>query len=66
MTRRLLRGVPNYAQVRYSRIYSGTDLVFYGNGGALEHDFVLQPKPILSHRFQLDGAESVTLDENAI
>jgi hypothetical protein len=60
-----LRGVPNYAQVRYSQIYSGTDLVFYGNDGALEHDFVLQPGADPSRiAFQLDGAESVTLDEN--
>jgi len=60
-----LRGVPNYAQVRYSQIYSGTDLLFYGNGGALEHDFVLQPGADPSRiAFQLEGAESVTLAEN--
>jgi hypothetical protein len=60
-----LRGVPNYAQVRYSQIYSGTDLVFYGNGDALEHDFVLKPGADPARiAFQLDGAESVTLGEN--
>ncbi len=57
-------GLPNYAQVRYNRIYPGTDLVFYGNGGVLEHDFQLQPgaDPSLI-AFQLEGAETVTLDE---
>jgi hypothetical protein len=60
-----LRGVPNYAQVRYSQIYSGIDLVFYGNGGALEHDFVLQPGVDPSCiALQLDGAESVTLEDD--
>jgi len=60
-----LRGVPNYAQVSYRQIYSGTDLVFYGNGGALEHDFVLQPGADPSRiAFQLNGAESVELAEN--
>jgi len=38
-----LRSVPNYAQLRYRAIYPGIDLVFYGNGRALEHDFVVQP-----------------------
>jgi hypothetical protein len=62
---RWLRGLPGYAQVRYSRIYSGTDLVFYGNGGALEHDFELQPGADPKRiAFQLDGAQSVTLDED--
>lgn len=37
------RGIPTYAQVRYSSLYPGTDLVFYGNGTRIEHDFVLAP-----------------------
>ena len=62
---RWLRGLPGYAKVRYSQIYAGTDLVFYGNGGALEHDFELQPGADPKRiAFQLDGAQSVTLDEN--
>lgn len=40
---RWLRGLPNYTKVRYSQIYSGTDLVFYGKDGSLEHDFEIQP-----------------------
>ena len=60
-----LRGLPNYSAVRYSQIYSGTDLVFYGNGGALEHDFELQPEADPSRiAFQLDQARSVTLDHD--
>ena len=59
-----LRGLPNYAQVRYREIYSGTDLVFYGNGGRLEHDFEVKPgADPASIAFQLDGAENVALDK---
>jgi hypothetical protein len=60
-----LRGLPNYARVRYSQIYPGINLVFYGKGGALEHDFELQPRADPSRiEFQLDGAQSVTPEEN--
>ena len=27
----------------YSGIYSGVDLVYYGNQGALEYDFIVTP-----------------------
>lgn len=37
------RNIPTYARVRYTSLYPGTDLVFYGNGSRLEHDFVLAP-----------------------
>lgn len=36
-------GVPNYGRVRYAGIYPGIDLVYYGNQGRLEHDFVVAP-----------------------
>jgi len=36
--------VPSYAKVRYRDVYSGVDLVYYGNqGGQLEYDFVVAP-----------------------
>lgn len=60
-----LRGLPNYTEVRYSRIYPGTDLVFYGNDGLLEHDFEVQPGANPNRiAFRLDGAENLTLGEN--
>jgi hypothetical protein len=37
------RNIPTYARVRYTFLYPGTDLIFYGNGSRLEHDFVLAP-----------------------
>lgn len=35
--------VANYAKVKYENIYPGVDLVYYGNQGKLEYDFVVQP-----------------------
>jgi len=36
-------GVPNYAAVKYHDVYTGVDLVYYGNQGRLEYDFVVAP-----------------------
>jgi len=35
--------VPNYAMVKYADVYPGVDLVYYGNKGQLEYDFVVEP-----------------------
>jgi Abnormal spindle-like microcephaly-assoc'd, ASPM-SPD-2-Hydin/Beta-propeller repeat len=35
--------VPQFGRLRYQNVYPGVDLVFYGNNGRLEHDFVVQP-----------------------
>jgi len=35
--------VPTYAKVRVESIYPGVDLVYYGNQGQLEYDFVVRP-----------------------
>jgi uncharacterized repeat protein (TIGR01451 family) len=35
--------VENYGAVRYSHLYPGIDVRFYGEGRHLEHDFVLSP-----------------------
>jgi hypothetical protein len=35
--------VPNYARVKYANVYPGVDLVYYGNQGRLEYDFVVAP-----------------------
>jgi len=36
-------GIPNYSRVRYRGIYPGVDLIYYGNQGQLEFDFVVSP-----------------------
>ncbi len=35
--------VPEYASVRYERIYPGIDLIYHGNQSQLEYDFVVAP-----------------------
>ncbi len=35
--------VQNYSKVRYQDVYPGIDLVYYGNQGRLEYDFVAAP-----------------------
>jgi len=37
------RDIPNYSKVRYLGVYPGVDVVYYGNQGELEYDFVLAP-----------------------
>src|SRR5580700_9592286 len=35
--------VPTYAKVKFEGVYPGIDLVYYGNQGQLEYDFVVAP-----------------------
>ena len=35
--------ISTYAKVRYEGVYPGVDLVYYGNQGQLEYDFVVAP-----------------------
>jgi beta-propeller repeat-containing protein/uncharacterized protein DUF11 len=37
------RNIPQFARVRYSGIYRGVDLVYYGKQGQLEYDFEVAP-----------------------
>jgi hypothetical protein len=54
--------VPAYGKVRYTQVYPGVDLVFYGNGRQLEYDFLVAPgaNPD-SIRLHFDGARSLRL-----
>ena len=49
--------VPNFARVQYRRVYPGIDLVYYGNRGQLEYDFVVAPgSDPGAIRLAIDGA----------
>jgi hypothetical protein len=56
-------GVPTYATVRYTNVYPGIDLVYYGNQRQLEYDFVVRPgadpTPIL---LAFQGADKLEVD----
>ena len=57
--------VPQFARVRYSQVYPGVDLVYYGKQGELEYDFQIaagaDPKQVA---LQFAGADGLHLDEN--
>jgi hypothetical protein len=56
----------NYAKVKYEGIYSGVDLVYYGNQRQLEYDFVVAPGAD-PHRIQFDvrGSKHISRDKSA-
>jgi hypothetical protein len=57
-------GIPQYAQVKASGVYKGIDVVFHGDRGALEYDFVVapgaDPKEI---GLQFEGGSGIRLDK---
>ncbi len=57
--------VPTYAKVKYEAIYSGIDLVYYGNQRQLEYDFIVAPGAD-PRRIQFDvrGAKRIRRDEH--
>lgn len=56
--------VPAYAKVRYSGVYDGIDLLYYGNQRQLEYDFVVAPHADpQSIRLRFAGVEREELDD---
>jgi hypothetical protein len=58
--------VPNFAKVRYSAVYDGVDLVYYGNARQLEYDFVVRPgHDPRQIKLKFEGVESATIDKKS-
>jgi hypothetical protein len=56
--------ISTYSQVKYQGIYSGVDLIYYGNQQQLEYDFIVAPgADPAAIRFGIGGAES-RIDSN--
>ncbi len=56
--------VPRFEQVKYKNVYQGIDLVFYGTGGDIEHDFIVSPSVDPSViRVSLDGVKNLSLTD---
>ena len=57
--------IPAYAQVRYTQVYAGIDLVYYGARGQLEYDWVISPgaDPSLI-RMEVAGVDELLIDES--
>ena len=57
-------GAATYAKVRYEEVYPGIDLVYYGNQGQLEYDFVVRPGADPARiRLKLAGARKMHVNE---
>ncbi len=56
--------IPLYRKVRYRDLYSGIDLIYYGNQRQLEYDLVVTPEGDPGAiRLGIEGAEGVRVDE---
>jgi uncharacterized protein (TIGR03437 family) len=55
--------IANFARVKYGGIYPGIDLIFHGEGGQLEYDFVVAPgHDPAAIRLRFEGAQSLRID----
>ncbi|HUF03400.1 MAG TPA: Ig-like domain-containing protein [Aridibacter sp.] len=57
-------GVTNFSKVRFSEVYEGIDVVYYGNNRELEYDFVVRPgADPYEIRLRYSGIEEAEIDE---
>jgi hypothetical protein len=59
------RDIPTFAKVRYTNLYPGIDVVYYGNDSRLEYDFVVRPgsKPE-SIKLSFEGIDPLSIDSD--
>src|SRR5690242_3681860 len=58
-------GLPNYEQVRYAGVYPGIDLVYYGNEGRVEYDWIVAPGADPSQiRMEFENAGRTRIDKH--
>ncbi len=58
------KNIPTFAKVHYHEVYPGIDLVYYGNEGRLEYDFIVGPGADPNRiAFSIEGADRIELDE---
>lgn len=56
--------ISQYAKVQYQGVYPGIDLVYYGNQGQLEYDFIVAPGADTNTiRFKITGAQRLEIDK---
>jgi uncharacterized protein (TIGR03437 family) len=60
---RWVRDLPTFGRVRYDAIYPGIDLIYYGNQGTLEYDYIVAPGTDPRQiRLAIQGARRLSLD----
>jgi hypothetical protein len=57
--------IPNYNKVKYTGVYRGVDMIFYGNQRRLEYDIIISPKvnPQIV-KIGYDGAQKLYIDKD--
>jgi hypothetical protein len=59
------KGISTYAKVRYSGVYPGIDVIYYGNQRQLEYDFVIAPgKDPQRIKLAFDGTSGLRVDQS--
>lgn len=57
--------ISNFGRVRYSDVYEGIDVAYYGNQRMLEYDFIVDAGADAGQvRVRFDGSESIRIDDN--
>ena len=61
--------VPNYGKIRLKEVYSGVDLVYYGNKNRIKYDFVVKPgkdpsKIALRYDLGVNAGNALSVNEN--
>ena len=58
------RDVPTFARAEFAGVYPGVDLVYYGNQGRLEYDFIVAPEADPSQlMLEFRGADTVSVND---
>lgn len=58
-------GVSSFARVKYTDVYPGIDLVYYGNQRQLEHDYIVAPgADPRSIKLHYDGVRKIQIDRS--
>jgi uncharacterized protein (TIGR03437 family) len=58
-------GVSTYGRVRFAGVYPGIDLVYYGQDGQLEYDWMVRPGADASKiRLKFEGVQGMRVDAN--
>ena len=57
--------IVSFSKVRYSEVYPGIDVVYYGNERDVEYDFVVSPgSDPAAIRLTIDGADSLSINDD--
>ena len=57
--------IPNFKSVRYEEILKNIDVIYYGNDGRFEYDFIIKPNAnVADIAFNFDGVNDISINED--